>query len=616
MLFLPALSLLLLVLPKLRISEGVVVVLYIAACAGIRARGREALRPKHLLWSALCSGFLSLGFFFRWREHSFLMAISNRIGANPRAVMALISAGLCLCSIPMLDAFLSRLLERFDPVSKRGAACGGKLARIEVLACAAIALLTALQFATSPISGKALLADNSIFLYIGRAMHRGFMPYRDVFDHKGPVLYLLNWLGLFLSAERAAFLGVWLLEFLNMFAFACMLLKLLHENAPGGGHASLHMILCAVLCVYCGSFVYFSGNMTEEFALPWIAAALRVFFRYFRTHAYQNRDVFTLGAGLGIALCLRPNLIGPWAVFTPMVIASLLMRRRFADVGRCALYYSIGLGAVLIPILAWLLATDSLSAMWECYIRFNFAYSGDGFSLRKYALTMLIMLQYVPFLLAALLLTLPLARNSVALRMNFVAAVGTLALVSMSCRDFCHYAIPMLPFLALPLAALSELAPERGERNGSPAARRALCAVLLCSILCAGVREAHISWKGRKLGAEELYVRENTAPDDDVLVIGSRARIYLLGDRCTRNRFIHQGTLLQTNDALYEEFLDEMEIHPSDVILVVGSGGRSEDLTSGGSLARVYRHLDDMYRAGKFTLEEYDTFYVYRRVEA
>ena len=111
-------------------------------------------------------------------------------------------------------------------------------------------------------------------------------------------------------------------------------------------------------------------------------------------------------------------------------------------------------------------------------------------------------------------------------------------------------------------------------------------------------------------------MRENTAPDDDVLVVGSRARIYLLGDRYTRNRFIYQGTLLQTNDALYEEFLDEMEIHPSDVILVAGSGGRSEDLASGGSLARVYRHLDDMYRAGKFTLEEYDTFYVYRRVEA
>ena len=34
--------------------------------------------------------------------------------------------------------------------------------------------------------------DSSVFQYIGKGILDGMVPYRDAFDHKGPILYLLN----------------------------------------------------------------------------------------------------------------------------------------------------------------------------------------------------------------------------------------------------------------------------------------------------------------------------------------------------------------------------------------------------------------------------------------
>jgi hypothetical protein len=34
--------------------------------------------------------------------------------------------------------------------------------------------------------------DSAIFLYIGRAILNGQVPYVDIWDHKGPLLYYIN----------------------------------------------------------------------------------------------------------------------------------------------------------------------------------------------------------------------------------------------------------------------------------------------------------------------------------------------------------------------------------------------------------------------------------------
>ena len=72
--------------------------------------------------------------------------------------------------------------------------------------------------------------DSTVFLYIGRLILHGGIPYRDAFDHKGPLVYLLDAAGL---AIHGVF-GVWLLELLFLTVSTVFAYKTARLLAPPG----------------------------------------------------------------------------------------------------------------------------------------------------------------------------------------------------------------------------------------------------------------------------------------------------------------------------------------------------------------------------------------------
>lgn len=57
--------------------------------------------------------------------------------------------------------------------------------------------------------------DSSVFEYIGIVIQHGGVPYVDTFDHKGPLLYLINWMGLELAGCR----GILIFEAISVCVF-------------------------------------------------------------------------------------------------------------------------------------------------------------------------------------------------------------------------------------------------------------------------------------------------------------------------------------------------------------------------------------------------------------
>ena len=109
--------------------------------------------------------------------------------------------------------------------------------------------------------------DIYVFQYIGRVILNGGMPYRDTFDHKGPLLYVLNALGLFISGKY----GMWLIEFILLAVFFFFIYKTarLWGSIPG---SILTLIIVSALL-----YKYFTGGkFQEEFALPFICISLYI----------------------------------------------------------------------------------------------------------------------------------------------------------------------------------------------------------------------------------------------------------------------------------------------------------------------------------------------------
>lgn len=56
-------------------------------------------------------------------------------------------------------------------------------------------ILISFQSSTSPMNTEATSTDVSVWISIAKKMEHGQVMYRDIFDHKGPILYLIYYLG-------------------------------------------------------------------------------------------------------------------------------------------------------------------------------------------------------------------------------------------------------------------------------------------------------------------------------------------------------------------------------------------------------------------------------------
>ena len=79
--------------------------------------------------------------------------------------------------------------------------------------CVAVALIASTFFSVFPLTKTYTYTDSSVFLYIGKMMQNGYVPYRDLFDHKGILLYFIQFLGNVITP--GSFTGMWLLEAVN-----------------------------------------------------------------------------------------------------------------------------------------------------------------------------------------------------------------------------------------------------------------------------------------------------------------------------------------------------------------------------------------------------------------
>lgn len=118
--------------------------------------------------------------------------------------------------------------------------------------------------------------DSSVFRTVAMMMDRGYVPYRDTFDHKGPLIYILNWLGMQISYYR----GIWLIEFAALFGTFLYMYKIIRIFCSRKLSVVLLIVCMALL------FSYFDGgNLTEEYAMPFISMAL---FYYTKSQIYTS----------------------------------------------------------------------------------------------------------------------------------------------------------------------------------------------------------------------------------------------------------------------------------------------------------------------------------------
>ena len=72
------------------------------------------------------------------------------------------------------------------------------------------------------------------------------------------------------------------------------------------------------------------------------------------------------------------------------------------------------------------------------------------------------------------------------------------------------------------------------------------------------------------------YIQEQTAADDNVLILGNSCWYYLMSNRKSENHYFYQLPPAEISLEIYNGFIDELTKHPSRLIVLPGSSNERE----------------------------------------
>jgi hypothetical protein len=195
--------------------------------------------------------------------------------------------------------------------------------------------------------------DKDVFRYAGMLLLKGGVPYKDLFDHKTPLIYFLNYTGLLLGPW-----GLWLLD-LGMALFSTTLFYRLCRNY----RLSFPWLLPLLFNLMIRDFLVTPGiGMTREYT----AFFQLIFFCVLMgSHRYR---LFCLGFLTALTFFMQQEQVLPLVPFLVYALPKTNVRQALSRVARMG----IGFLAVTIPILLYLGSHHALADFWTDAILFNF----------------------------------------------------------------------------------------------------------------------------------------------------------------------------------------------------------------------------------------------------
>lgn len=429
------------------------------------------------------------------------------------------------------------------------------------------AIVFSLGMPLSPITLQCPTVDSAIFMICAQWMQDGLVMYKDMFDHKGPLIYLFDMAGLKMGVT-----GVWLLcaFFSILTTYVVFHICRIYSNAKHSFVASLCFLLMVVITG--------GDNTVELVAMPFVALAMLVLMR----PLHEKREVpllsvFCATICLSATFLLKPNL-GAAIAFLALVIFMDLFRN--FTVRRLCGYLLAFVGGVVIVFLPFFLWLNNLGA-WDDYIsvfwKFNMEYSSNLSLASKFVTFFQLFVLYIPCLVSWGFVILCTIREwKTEKRIEILWLLAMLMFVGyvtsgVSGFRFGHYLLPVFIVFAIFIAKAFESAPVM--------LKTVMCGVValwLCYFGYKDYKTFQNSNSSKLLENIEIaeYVKANTSATDRICLYGVDASVYLLSERKSVTRYIYQNPIFGIRPSMYDEFVRDINSkHP--VLLLVGD---KEDL--------------------------------------
>jgi len=289
--------------------------------------------------------------------------------------------------------------------------------------------------------------DSGIFQEMGLVIVNGGTPYVDVFDHKGPVLFFIQALGLWINE----YWGIFCLQCLSLFVTAFIWYKtiLLFKKSE------LLAIICIVISLVFLFGYYQRGNLCEEWSLPFISLSIFLLVKNLRASLpTSNKEWLIIGLCTCTVLFIRANNIAPILGFAIYALFNDIASKSHVIL----LHILFGLLGCIIVVVFWILifyycyGKETLS--WMIYGTFlhNYGYIQKGKSIG----TLQTLLYYVSIVCFVIVTIVAIMHNRKAIAIPLLVSY-LISIFAIGTNKFDHYLIIFIPLFVISMALLQSV---------------------------------------------------------------------------------------------------------------------------------------------------------------
>ncbi|MEH7095831.1 ArnT family glycosyltransferase [Neobacillus vireti] len=229
---------------------------------------------------------------------------------------------------------------------------------------------------TSPFFVITEWVDSNAFFTVGKGMANGLIPYRDLFEQKGPLLYGIHAIAYWIS--HTTFLGVYIFESLAMFAnliLAFKIARLYFNWMP----SAIISIFFPLLILNQQAFRF--GDSAEEFSIPFLMTLLYLILKYFKKDSVSlfKWPIYLLnGIMIGCVFWIKFTLVGAWIGFYLAILFICVGEKKWKELIKAILFTIVGLVLSSFPWFIYFGMNHALKDFLDVYLKFNiFMYSSQ-----------------------------------------------------------------------------------------------------------------------------------------------------------------------------------------------------------------------------------------------
>lgn len=426
----------------------------------------------------------------------------------------------------------------------------------------------------NPFTVGNIAVDSSVFIYIAKVILSGGMPYKDVFDHKGPLIYLIDALGLLINEN----IGIWVIEVITLFVIFFFTYKIAELLKCSYFHSYLTIIFG-----FWTFAVYFDGgNYTEEYACAFIIVSLYIFLKYLISGTVKSYEIIISGISFAAVCMLRINMIALWCVVGAFILIDNVKTNNKPEFLRLFGLFLLGVAIMILPIFLWLYNNGAFSEFIDCYFKFNFLYSSDpAFATLKGKIEAMAFFIQMPAVAISLTILVFFCVKENNRPIDFVFLTTLLFSIALSClsgRTLVHYGMSWYPLVVFSVARLFSLL-EVKTFSANNINTRSFSLAFICFMFfmfstgiinfAVSMNNILVNRKGNWFQERRIsqIVKDNTTQDDKIIVCGARNIVYLLSGRMSASKYSYQGAPIRISAELRKNAINDIKSLKAKVIV-------------------------------------------------